>query len=489
MNKKFTTLEEEISKRVRATERAAARKSFELANLCFPKQLEFIQNGAKRKTAVCSRRAGKTKGIAHDLIKSASSVDEGDFAYITLNRRQAKKIIWRDLIRLNKKYELGARPDNSELTLTFPTGVAIHVSGAKDESEIDKFRGLALRKAYIDEAQSFRPYIKDLIEDVLEPALIDYNGPLALTGTPGPVAAGYFYECSHNPEWSNNSWTIHDNPWILQKSGKTAEQTIEDVCKSRGVDRNHPSIRREFYGEWVYDYESLVYHFSKDLNLYAELPNEKLIYIVGIDLGYQDSDAIAVLGYSPTTNVVYLVEEVITEKQNITSLVEQIKEVQTKYEPVRMVMDAGGLGKKIQEEIRTRHGIHTDAADKTRKFEFIELLNDDLRTEKLKAPVGSAFEEDSYLVQWDFTNPEKPKVSDGYHTDIGDAVLYAWRECKHYFKQDVAPSKNQDEYMRDLEERESQAMAEKLEAAKTGEDVVTYNDLGVDDNDDFSDIF
>ena len=131
-----------------------------------------------------------------------------------------------------------------------------------------------------------------------------------------------------------------------------------------------------------------------------------------------------------------------------------------KYAPIHMVMDAGALGRKIQEEIRFRHGIYIEAAEKQRKFEFIELLNDDLRTGKFKSLKKSRFEEDASLVQWNYDNPDKPKVADTYHSDIADAVLYAWRQCKHYLSTAPEPrlSKNSDAYMDKLEKEEAEKM-------------------------------
>ena len=130
-------------------------------------------------------------------------------------------------------------------------------------------------------------------------------------------------------------------------------------------------------------------------------------------------------------------------------------------------MDAGALGKKIQEELRMRHGLNIEAADKTRKVEFIELLNDDLRTEKFKAFSNSIFEEDCMLVQWDkdskIRNPERPKISDTYHSDICDAVLYAWRECRHYLseKPEKKTVKGTNTYMKELEMKEAEECEER----------------------------
>jgi hypothetical protein len=158
---------------------------------------------------------------------------------------------------------------------------------------------------------------------------------------------------------------------------------------------------------------------------------------MGIDIGWKDADAIAVLGYDYHSKNVYLVEEFIKNKMDITELIGHIQKLQTKYSPQRIVMDSGGLGKKIVEEIKQRHSIHIEAAEKQRKMEFIKLLNDDLATGKLKALPNSRFAEDCNLVVWDYDNPTHPRISDTYHSDINDAVLYAWRECQHYLSEPV----------------------------------------------------
>lgn len=474
----------ELKKRAAAV--SAPTRTFSLIDYCFDKQLAFIQDSARFKTAVCSRRAGKTIACAADLLVTALSLP-GDVAYITLSRRNAKRIIWRELLKLNKEYALGGKIDGTELTIQMPNGNIIHISGAKDEAEIERFRGMSLRKVYIDEAQSFRGYIKELIEDVIEPALTDYYGTLVLIGTPGPIPAGFFYDISHSKGWSHHHWTMQDNPHIRLKSGKDPLEIIAELAERRGLSVNSPSILREYFGQWVKDADSLVYHFDPSRNIYYDLPND-LRYVFGVDIGWKDADAIAVLGYSESQRKVYLVEEYIRSKNDITSLVEQIKLMKDKYDPTKIVMDAGALGRKIQEEIRMRHSLHVEAAEKARKSEFIALLNDDLRTGRLLAPKQSRFEEDSYLVQWDYSNPERPVISTGYHTDIGDAVLYAWRECKHFYEQTIKPPPpTQDEYMQALEEREAQA----IEDAKKGNggftDVNSYDDLFIGDDyiDDF----
>ena len=478
---KTQNLAEELRKR-------ASVREFRLEDFCFPEQLAFIRDPHKRKTAVCSRRAGKSVGCAADLTYDALT-GPGDVAYITLNRRSAKRIIWRELLKINDEFKLGAKIDNTELTLTFPNGNMIHISGAKDEGDLEKLRGMALCKIYIDECQSFRPYLEYLIDEVLEPSLLDYDGSLILIGTPGPVPAGYFYEQSQNRAWSHHAWTMQDNPWIQRKSGKDPAVLIKEIAERRGVELDDPSILREFYGQWVRDNDALVFKFNKSINTFIDAPRE-LNYVFGIDIGWKDSDAIAVLGFSERDKHVYLVEEFVAPKLTISDLVEHVRYLQGIYEPTKIVMDAGALGKKIQEEIRQRHKISVHAAEKTRKHEFIELLNDDLRNSRFKAYDGSRFEQDSYLVQWDYSVPGRPRISDTYHTDIGDAVLYAWRECRHYLYKDVdpGPRPGTDAFMEKLERHEAEKLSKKLQKAKEQAQIgdegwVDYSDPYFDDFD------
>jgi len=94
-------------------------------------------------------------------------------------------------------------------------------------------------------------------------------------------------------------------------------------------------------------------------------------------------------------------------------------------------MDTGGLGKKIADEMRRRFNLPIAAAEKARKFEYIELLNDAMRTGTFFATKNSQFVADSVKVKWDLESVN-PKISDSFHSDICDAVLYAYREALHW---------------------------------------------------------
>lgn len=456
------SLLEELQKRKQVMERPV----FNFREFTFDEQFEFFHGiGIRFRSAVCSRRAGKTVGIAADMIDTAEDEAGINLLYITITQQAARAIIWGDLKKIVEDYQIDCKTDDNRLTVTFPNKSKIYIAGAKDRTEIEKYRGWKLRKCYIDECQSFRSYLKELIEDIIIPALRDLRGELYLTGTPGVVKAGVFYEYSTSENWNNHHWTAFENPYMHNPPKLDLNITLEEERIIRGIDENDPSYIRETFGKWVEDLDQLVFKFNKSKNIYTELPTQgKWTYIMGVDIGYEDSDAIAILGYNSYAKRVFLVDEFIKNKQTITDLMKHVKKFKDVYDPVKIVIDAGALGKKIQEEIRQRHGIHMEAAEKTRKVEFIELLNDDLRTGKFLAFDKSLFQEDCLLVQWDkdsrLRNPERPKISDTYHSDICDAVLYAWRECRHYLSEKpIEPTKpHTDKYMDEMEKKEADRM-------------------------------
>jgi hypothetical protein len=422
-----------LLKRIEAIEReelADRPAAFELERILFARQLPFGADESRQITGCCTRRSGKTYADAAKLLSVARRKSGCVALYITLSRLNAKRLIWGILKELNDVYQLGGVVLEAELCMVLPNGSRVYLSGANDEGEIEKFRGLALGIVIIDEAQSFPSYIERLVDEVLAPALIDYAGQIVLVGTPGPVPQGYFYDACMSPEWSHHAWTMFDNPHIERKSGLRPEVLLEQELKRRGVDRANPVVQREWFGQWCLDLNALVFRFDPATN--ARPTSKQQHHVLGIDIGFDDADAIAVLGWSDTSPEAELVEEWVGAKQTISALMRRVQEAYDKYQPRAVVADTGGLGKKICEEIQQRTGIPIEAADKARKLEHIELLNDAMRTAKFFAAADSRFAQDCMKVEWDKSNPEKPKISDRFHSDICDAVQYAWTRCHQW---------------------------------------------------------
>lgn len=482
----------QISREVIAAEaqrRVLTATRFNLTEVCFKEQLAFIQDPSPWVTACCSRRAGKTEVCAIDLLNTAVRSPNSVCLYITMTRTNAERIVWKKILDINERFKLGGEVNISKLAVTFLNGSTIFLSGCADKTELDKFRGLALKLVYIDEVQSFKSFIAELVDEVLGPALADHAGKLKLLGTPGAVNAGFFFDTINSKAFSHHKWTFWNNPFIAKLSGMTHTEVLNRELQRRGVDDTHPSIRREWFGEWVVDTDSLVFQYDAVRNDYTDLP-ALTDYVIGVDLGFNDADAIAVIGWHKYYRKCYLVDEYVVKQQGITELAIKIGALIGQYNPLRVVMDTGGLGKKIAEELRKRYTLPIVAAEKSRKQEYIELLNDALRTRSLFARRGGRFAQDSYIVEWDYdrSTPEKRVIKDEPHSDICDSVLYAYRESIHWLSE--APAKPVDvrdksqwlKHTERLMEESLEKQIQRQDAEQSIEDSFAMMDQDLQDN-------
>lgn len=407
----------------------------------FPAQNAFVNDQHRYIAAQCSRRAGKSNGLAFRFYKTMESHPKCNCIYLALTRDSAKQIMWPVLQEIDEKYKLNCVFKESDLSVTYPNGSRLTLYGADMPNFIRRLKGQKSPGIGIDEAQDFGGHLESLLNDVLTPMLVDYTDSwMAVVGTPGPVPQGYYFDMTHNGKYnySVHKWTLLDNPYV-----PNPEAFINDLIIRNEWKANHPTLLREWRNQWVLDTESLWIRYNDKLNDYQELPTgHDWQYIMGVDIGYRDADAIAILAWANTTPNIYMVEEVLTEKQALTELVDQMNLMHKKYSPInKVVMDEGGIGKKFAEEIRRRHSINVEPADKMRKQENVEFLNDYMRLGKFKAKSDTRFVADSYLIQidWSKSKPNKVVIKSQPHSDIIDAVLYAFKESYAFAYQPPEP--------------------------------------------------
>lgn len=404
----------------------------EVRDTSYPQQDKFVIDASDRLTACTTRRAGKTNGLALRFIRTMQRYPGQTCRYIALTRESAQDIMWPVLQEVNDRYRLGATFFVSKLLMILPNGGMLKLYGADMKNFVRRLKGVKSPAVAVDEAQDFGDHLESLIVDVLEPTLADFaDSWLAVTGTPGPIPRGYFYDITEGKkgEFSFHAWSLYDNPYLPDPRG-----FVEKLKRKHCWPDDHPTLQREYGGKWVLDVNSLLIRYSAARNHYEELPKFGWHHILGVDIGHRDADALAVIAWHEATPNIYLVHEEATKGQDITTLSEAIERLVRKYDPSKIVMDQGGLGLKIAEEFRRRKHIAVHEADKKRKFENCAFLNDYLLQGKFFAKSASLFAQDSYRVQIDFekTTPDRLVVRTGFHSDIIDAVLYAFKESPAY---------------------------------------------------------
>lgn len=464
-----------------------ARQAWQFLSDFFDKQRRAWEDENDLKAYLCSRRAGKTDGAARALFGAGMEIDESTSVYIGPTRKNAKNVMWEGpsgLKALNRRYHLGAEFNETELVCTLPNASRIILVGAHSADQIDKLRGLALRLVIIDEAQIYGAFLEELIEEVVEPALMDYLGSIVLMGTPSARCEGFFYRITCpdlKPEervdkdgnqiqgWTTHRWTLLDNPHIpkvkkpegVMLNGKVypltnAAEWLEWFKAKKGWRGHEPKFLREYGGLWRRSAEDMVYEFRAERNAYDFLPkgNFDWIYGLAVDFGYDDPTGLTLMqcapgqlpdiyapwskrmskGIDPKTGLEY-------PAPTAQRIAAEIKKVMASHDLAFVVVDqGGGAGKIVAADLAETYGIPCIPAEKTKKETYIGFMNGDLRTGRLKlhrTGARVAIEEMSAL-QWD-PDPRKRREDPRFPNDVSDTVLYGWREMRKYLGFDEGP--------------------------------------------------
>jgi hypothetical protein len=226
------------------------------------------------------------------------------------------------------------------------TGSMIFLVGADKEREIEKLRGNAYDDVAIDEAQGFGSHLYKLVDDVLEASLMDKRGKLMMSGTPNAACAGMFHDaCNQKIKgYSIHHWTVLQNIYMPKPA-----EWLSNLRKKRGWNEDHPTYMREYLGMWVRSLDSLVYKFNPERNLADEIPSGTIYYTLGVDIGTEDKFSIFVWAYGEKWKEAYGVEAFAQSGLTISEMAQLIKAYRSKYEPIAIRADTGGLGKAIVE--------------------------------------------------------------------------------------------------------------------------------------------
>jgi len=135
----------------------------------FQAQNAFIEDPSRFIDAQCSRRAGKTNGLALRFFKTLEKYPRSRCAYLALTLDSAKSIMWPVLQEINQTYGLGCTFTESKNQMLHPNGARLTIYGADHKHFIKRLKGQKFPGVGIDEAQDFGPHLQSLIDDVLTP--------------------------------------------------------------------------------------------------------------------------------------------------------------------------------------------------------------------------------------------------------------------------------------------------------------------------------
>ncbi len=433
-------------------------KPKDITDYKFPKQAAFCASLAPLIAGFCTRRAGKSYGIAIKLCNAALQHPGVSCIYIGLTRDSTKRIMFKDIFKaINKKHKLGIHFNHTELSATFPNGSIIYFVGMDSSpDEMEKALGQKFKLAVIDEAGSFRQDLRKIVYAILKPACADLRGQIVMIGTAQDLTKGLFFDtvwAKTEPGWEIHNWSATDNPYMAEQW----QEEIDELIKNNPRIAETPWFKQNYLGMYVVDQTKLVYKYNEEINLIKKSNVPDLHnYVLGIDLGFDDATAFSLLGFRHDSKKLYVVHTSKESGLDLTSVKERIEWYMNRYRPYKFIVD--GANKQGVKEMVNRMRLPLEAADKSAKADFISIMNNDFIAGLilLSDACGDLSTEYNNLIWDDKELAKKKKVEHpNCENHLTDATLYAWRYCYQYVWQPEPRKLTEDERMNQQLEHEA----------------------------------
>ncbi|HKY50137.1 MAG TPA: hypothetical protein VJP45_02660 [Candidatus Limnocylindria bacterium] len=429
----------------------------------FDKQQHAWDCTANLRCLLTSRRAGKSTKLALWLLEGAEQQPNGVCVYIAPTQKHARRILWRILVQTARAaWGDRARVYESTMTVITPAGGTVRLGGCDDKAAIAPHVGEPFVRAAVDECGKFpSELLKELVEEALEPATVDYQGQIVLAGTPGLLRTGYWHDLTgpaRSMTYDVFHWTLFDNPHIPH-----ARAFVDDLMRRRGWTKETPSYQREYLGQWCEDKGAQVFPLGPQ-NVIDKLPERSrqggLLpatlwrYAIGVDIGWTDATAIAVVASHPLDSREFIVGVEKHPAFLVTQLRDRLRMLLAQYgSSTPIVVDSGGMGRYHVGELSLQWQMALEAAQKLEKASHVRDVRDRLlagRLILLDGPCCDPLREEWAVLGWD----EKREKPDGVD-HASDAVLYAVRRLWHHNADDKHDQSGSPEAE---SEREAEAM-------------------------------
>lgn len=407
---------------------------------CHDKQRELLLNPSRFKALLSPRRVGKTTYNLFEVLMHDRRFPGSMIAYIVPDSKaHAKDLFWLPMKELNEKLDLGLIFKEVEKRVITPLGTNILILGAHDEKSPDRLRGNAYSLVLLDECKDFGPHFEELVIEAVLPGLGDYGGTLVLSGTPGNIFEGLFYKITtEEPEgWTVAKWIKSDNTF-LRIEERDLQKVWETAYKPFGIAMDHPKFLREQKAMWVAEDSERAYLYHPQRNFFSgHLDARKpWDYICGIDIGKRDKMVIQPGAFSSEDPNLYYLKTFAERNMQIDGLYQQWKKMNDEYNFIGTVVDTGGLGVLIVDDINTRYGVNWEAAKKGNNYKLgaVEQMNNDMLLGRIRA-----HPETLVAKAW-AKSIRDPTTGLPTHSDECDAGLYLHRYSYHWTGQVPAQS-------------------------------------------------
>ncbi len=428
----------------------------------FAEERRAVDDPARRKALWTTGRAGKSTTVLTAFVDDGLRRPYSVYFYFCLTMPHVEEIAWPTLRRLDRDFGLGCRFQEDKLRVILPGGSWIRLFGFDRPLALDRFYGIKLRGAAIDEAAFANIDLEEFCEDTLGPRLIDDQGTLWLMSIPGRVPRGLFDEIIRGfpkrvnmsgvrspsrPDWSVHSWTALENPTIAPLVQAEVNQKLKDNpdVASRAW------FRRNYLGERVQERGSLVYQYDREKNTYWRLGPDGRVsawdrreddrYVLGLDFGWDDATSFSLNAWREDSPLFVELESYAQPEMMMAAIAARVRLYQDWVAPGPLAIVGDPARKNYFEELRRRYQLPIMVAEKSSKADWIEVKNNDLAAGlvQLVDPDSSPHVREMQTLTWKVMPDGRRLEQPGANNNCCDAHLMAYRHAYHYLHKDAPP--------------------------------------------------
>ena len=268
---------------------------------------EILNDPSRFKVIVAGRRWGKTVLSLMYLLKDEFQPGERRW-FITPTYRQGKMIVFPILRQMFNGF-MGAKLNESDMSVMFENGAELAVKGADNENNL---RGVELTKAVMDEMAYIKPHVW---EEIIYPMLATTQGEVLFIGTPSGYDMMYdlYTKGQAEPDWKSWQFKTIDGGFVPKEEIERAKRTMDEVV-----------FRQEFEGSFETTGNRAAYNFDRETHCIKtkELSNE-LWWGVDFNVDYMT----ATLACQYTDGTIHFFDEIRLKNSNTEELALAMKKI------------------------------------------------------------------------------------------------------------------------------------------------------------------
>jgi len=268
---------------------------------------EILNHPSRFKVIVAGRRWGKTVLSLMYLLKDSFQPGERRW-YITPTYRQGKMIVFPILRQMFNGF-VGAKLNESEMSVIFENGSELAVKGADNENNL---RGVALTKVVMDEMAYIKP---NVWEEIVYPMLATTKGKVLFIGTPSGYDIMYdlYSKGQSDSEWKSWQFKTIDGGFVPKEEIERAKRSMDEVI-----------FRQEFEGSFETTGNRAAYNFEREEHCKkAEQLSNNLWWGVDFNVDFMT----AVLACQYTDGTIHFFDELRLKNSNTEELSIEMKKI------------------------------------------------------------------------------------------------------------------------------------------------------------------